>query len=61
MLVWHVRLMLIVQLSVVLQCSLGIREVSPTCSSTLHELKQDINTHCNGYSVPAAAISQFIH
>lgn len=35
--------------------------VGPTCTAALHELEQDINTHCSRQSAPAAAISQFIH
>lgn len=32
-----------------------------TCSATLQELEQDVNTHCLSQSLPAVAISQIIH
>lgn len=35
--------------------------VGPTCPAALHELEQDVNTHCSSQSLPTAAISQFIH
>lgn len=33
----------------------------PTWPAALHELEQDVDTHCSSQGLPAAAISQFIH
>lgn len=42
-------------------CAQDVNELSLTCTAALHELEQDINTHCGRDSSPAAAISQLVH
>lgn len=55
-----------------LQCYFNTNEMPPhptppesskviTCSATLQELEQDVNTHCLSQSLPVVAIGQIIH